>query len=61
MNFSYEGADRSKIINKYIREGNNYTIEYLNGDISSFYSTDENQEQKIISFDFGMPSGVLKC
>ena len=48
MNFSYEGADRSKIINKYIREGNNYTIEYLNGDISSFYSTDENQEQKII-------------
>lgn len=48
MNFSYQGADTSKIIKKYKKDGHIYTIEYMNGDISSFCSTDENSEQKII-------------
>lgn len=49
MNFSYNGADTSKIIKKYQKQEFNYTIEYLNGDVSSFYSTNENEEKNIIN------------
>lgn len=49
MNFSYDGADTSKLIKRYKKDGNNYTIEYLNGDISTFYSTGDNDEQNIMN------------
>ena len=49
MNFSYNGVDTSKIIKKYQKQEFNYTIEYLNGDVSSFYSTNENEEKNIIN------------
>lgn len=47
MNFSYGGADLSKIIKRYNRNQNEYLIEYLDGSIYSYISYEDNEEEKI--------------
>ena len=47
MTFTYEGADLSKIIKKYFKNGNNYTIQYLDGTNFDYCSLASNEEQNI--------------
>lgn len=42
MTFSYLGADLSKIIKKFTKNGTNYHIEYLDGSESNYYHGDPN-------------------
>lgn len=47
MTFAYDGADLSKIIGSLKIDGNNFNIYYLDGTVSTYVCTDENEKQKI--------------
>ena len=47
MNFCYEGAELDKIIKRYKKDGNEYTILYMDGSVSSYFSNEENEENII--------------
>lgn len=47
MNFSYNGADLSKIIRMYKRDQNEYLIEYLDGSFNRYISYKTEEEERI--------------
>lgn len=47
MNFSYDGADLSKIIRRYTRNQNEYSVEYLDGSSRCYVSYVEDEEDII--------------
>lgn len=47
MNFTYDGAKEEEIIKNYVRSGNYYQIEYLDGNVVTYVSFDENEEDNL--------------
>lgn len=47
MNFSYDGADLSKTIRRYKRNGNEHFIEYLDRTFDIYISYEDDEEEKI--------------
>lgn len=47
MKFLYPGADLSKIIKSFKQDGCLFTIEYFDGEVSSYYCSDPNRAQQI--------------
>lgn len=49
MNFSYEGADLSRIIKSYTKDGYKYIIEYLDGSDATYFSSNDKEVEKLKS------------
>lgn len=49
MTFTYDGADLSKIIARYKKDGYNYHIEYLDSTTQDYVSYNEDEEYNIIN------------
>ena len=47
MNFTYNGADKGKIIKKYTKYDNTYFVEYLDGCVACYTSNDKEEELKL--------------
>jgi hypothetical protein len=47
MNFTYDGADLSKIIKRYKKSQNEYLIEYLDGSFNRYISYKPDEEERI--------------
>lgn len=47
MTFTYSGVDLSKIIGALRIDGNNFSIYYLDGTVSTYVCTDEDEKKKI--------------
>lgn len=49
MNFTYDGADLGKIIKSFSNNGDNFSLEYLDGSVSSYVCSNNNERQRIIN------------
>lgn len=49
MTFTHDDADLSRVIRKYIREGYNYHVEYLDNSIDNYVCYDECEELNIVN------------
>lgn len=49
MTFTYDGSDLGQIIKRFSNDGINFYLEYLDGSISSYTRSNENERQRIIN------------